>query len=97
MWSYSFSGNTLAKSKQKNKVITNENTSYERKRCGTWVAQLVEHPIPDFGSGCDLLVDEFKAQVGLCADSMEPAWDSLSSPLSLLLPRLHSLSQNKET
>ena len=37
----------------------------------------------DFGSGHDLMVREFKPHVRLCAGSAEPAWDSLSLPLSL--------------
>ena len=38
----------------------------------------------DFGSGHDLTVCVFKPHVGLCADSAEPVWDSLSSSLSAL-------------
>ena len=57
---------------------------------GTWMAQSVEHPTLDFGSGHGLMVCEFEPHVGLCADSGEPAWDSLSAPL--LLVRTHSLS-----
>ena len=53
---------------------------------------------PDFCSGHELTAHEIEPYVGLCADSKEPAWDSLS-PLSLPLPHLHidtsSLSQNK--
>ena len=56
---------------------------------GAWVAQLAKHLTLDFGSGHDLMVREFKPQTGLCADSVEPAWDSLSPSLSLLT---HSLS-----
>ena len=41
---------------------------------------------PDFCSGHELTACEIEPHVGLCADSKEPAWDSLS-PLSL--------SQNK--
>ena len=41
---------------------------------GTWVAQLVKHPTLDVGSSGDLLVRESKPQVGLYADSTEPAW-----------------------
>ena len=37
------------------------------------VAQSVEHPTVDFGSGHDLTVGEIEPHVGLCADSMEPA------------------------
>ena len=36
----------------------------------------------DFGSGRDLMVREMEPHVGLCADSAEPAWNSLSSSLS---------------
>ena len=41
----------------------------------------------DFGSGHDLMVCEFgphiEPSIGLCADSAEPAWDSLSRFLAL--------------
>ena len=43
-----------------------------------WVAQLVEHPTLDFGSGHDLTVREFEPNIRLCAYRTEPAWDSLS-------------------
>ena len=46
----------------------------------------------DFGSGHDLTVHEMEPQVGLCADGVEPAWDSLSVSLSLSL----SLSVKKK-
>ena len=55
----------------------------------------VEHPTPDFRSGHDLIVCEFEPHVGLCADSVEPVWDSLSLSLSLPLSASLSLSQNK--
>ena len=45
---------------------------------GTWVAQVIRRPPLGFGSDHDLVVPEFKPQVGLCADGAEPAWDSLS-------------------
>ena len=48
---------------------------------GAGVAQSVECLTLDFGSGHDLTAHEFKPCVGLCTDSMEPAWDFLS-PLS---------------
>ena len=48
---------------------------------GTQEAQLVECVILDFGSGRDLMVREFDSYVGLCTDSTEPAWESLSLPL----------------
>ena len=61
------------------------------------MAQPVKGLTLDFGSGHDLTVCEFKAHLGLCADNAEPAWDSLSLPLSLPLPcsLCLSLSQNK--
>ena len=66
---------------------------------GAWVAQLVKSPTLDFDSGHELMVCEFKLRIGLCADSVETAWDSLSLPPSLpLLCALSfslSLSQNK--
>ena len=49
---------------------------------GTWVAQSVEHLAVDFSSGHGLMVCEFEPHVGPCTDSVEPAWDSLSLPLS---------------
>ena len=71
---------------------------------GAWVAQPVKHLILDFGSGHDLTVRGLEPHVRLCADSVEPAWDSLSvslSALSLCPLRAHahakacSLSRNK--
>ena len=35
-----------------------------------------------FGSGHDLMVLEIKTCIGLCTDSAEPAWDSLSFSVS---------------
>ena len=53
----------------------------------------------DFESGRDLTVHEFRPRVGVCIDSMEPAWDSLSASLLLMDARSLSLSLkiNKET
>ena len=48
------------------------------------MAQLVKRPTLGFSSGHDLTVHEFEPRTGLCADSVEPAWDSLSLPLHLL-------------
>ena len=48
---------------------------------GACVAQLAKHPTLDFGSSQDLIVHEIKPQVGLCTDSVETAWDSLSPSL----------------
>ena len=56
------------------------------------MAQLVKHQTLDFGSGHDLTVCGIKLCIGFCADSVEPAWDSL---LSLPLPdhvHIHILS-----
>ena len=58
----------------------------------TWVAQLNKLPTLDFGSGHDLTACEIKPNVRFHADTTEPAWDSLFSSLSLLLPLLHSFS-----
>ena len=55
---------------------------------GTWVVQSVEHSTLDFGSGPGLKVGEIKPSVRLCTDSVKPAWDSLSPPLSVPLPLL---------
>ena len=67
---------------------------------GMCVAQSVKRPTLDFGSGHDLTVcGIIEPGVELCANSAEPAWDSLSPPLSLPLPSWHActltLSQNK--
>ena len=69
------------------------------KAWGAWMAQLVKRPTLNFGSGQDLTVPEFQSYVGLCADSVESAWDSLSLSLSLSLsappPLMLSLPINK--
>ena len=56
---------------------------------GAWVAQSVKCPTLDFGSGHDLMVDGIEPRIGLSADSVEPAWDSLSPSLSAPLPLMH--------
>ena len=62
----------------------------------TWVAQSVKRLTLDFGSGQDLTVHEIESCIGLCSGSTDPAWDSLSVPLSLPLPMLmFSLSLSK--
>ena len=58
------------------------------------MARLIKHPFLDFGSGYDLLVGEFEPHTELCDDSSEPAWDSLSAPLSL--PFIFSLKTNNK-
>ena len=51
---------------------------------------------PDLSLGHDLMVREIEPCIGLCADSMEPAWDSLpffaSPPLPPPAPHALSLS-----
>ena len=59
------------------------------------MAQLVKCATLDFSSGHDLTFGEFKPRVGLCSDSVEPAWDSVSLSLSLPLPCLLSISLSK--
>ena len=49
---------------------------------GAWAAQSAKRPTLGFVSGHDLTVRGFEPRVGLCADSVEPAWDSLSPSLS---------------
>ena len=45
------------------------------------MSQSVKHLTLDFGLGHDLMVHETEPHVRLCADSMEPAWDSLTPSL----------------
>ena len=61
-------------------------------RWGTWVTQSVKHLTLDFLSGHDLVVHEFKSGLRLQTDSAEPAWDSLSSSLSVPPPLTLSFS-----
>ena len=58
-----------------------------------WVAQPVEHLTLDCSSGHDLRVCEFEPGIRFCTSSVEPAWDSLSLPLSA--PPLLVLSLSK--
>ena len=59
------------------------------------MAQSVELLTLDFGSGHDLTGCELESRIQLCADSAEPAWDSLS-PSLFVLPLLRlSLSLSK--
>ena len=59
------------------------------------MAQSVARLTRDFGSGHDLTVCEFESHIGLCADSAQPAWDSLSLPLSPPSSLAHSLSLSR--
>ena len=56
------------------------------------MVQPVKRPTLDFSSGHDLTVHEFEPHIGLCADSVEPAWDSPFLSLSVPLPLMLSLS-----
>ena len=67
-----------------------EGSSKGRTSERVWVAQLVKRLTLGFGSGQNLMVREIKPCTGLCADSVKPAWDSLSPFLSA--PHLLSLS-----
>ena len=68
--------------------------SYSKINWGPWVTQLVKCLTLDFSSSHDLKVCGIKPRVGLCADSVEPAWDFLSPSLFVppLLMCAHSLS-----
>ena len=59
------------------------------------MAQSVKRLTLDFGSGHDLMVCEIERHVGLCADSSEPAWHSLSLPLLCPSLRLSLFLKNK--
>ena len=65
------------------------------------MAQLVKRLTPDFFSSHDLTVGGMEPCVRLCADSMKPAWDSLSLSTSPQLAHMgacaHTPSQNKQT
>ena len=62
---------------------------------GAWVARSVTRQTLGFGSGHDLTVREFKPRTGLCAGSVEPAWDPLSPSLSVPFPHSLALKINK--
>ena len=57
------------------------------------MAQSVKCPTLDMGSGRDLAVGEMEPRVGLCADSVDPAWDFLTLVLALSLSLCHSPSR----
>ena len=62
-----------------------------------WGALLVEHLTLDLGLGHDLTVRGIEPRIWLCADSVEPAWGSISpsGPLSCSCSPSFSHSQNK--
>ena len=49
---------------------------------GAWAAQSAERLTFGFRSGHDLTIGGFEPHIRPCTDSVEPAWDSLSLPLS---------------
>ena len=59
------------------------------------MVQSIKCTTPGFGSGHDLMVCEFEPHVGFHVDSVEFAWDFLSSSLSLCAPPEHVLKINK--
>ena len=62
-----------------------------------WVAQSVKHPTLGFGSGLNLMAGGIKPRTGLCADSTDPASDSLSPSLFVPPIFMHTLSLSKQT
>ena len=58
------------------------------------MAQSLKHLTLGFGSGQKLMVCGFEPHVGLCADSVEPAWNALSpsAPPQLVLKLMLMLS-----
>ena len=58
------------------------------------MAQSVERPPLGFRSDHDLTAREIEPDIGLRADSVEPAWDSLSPSLSA--PPLLALSLSQK-
>ena len=64
-----------------------------KKRRGAWGVQSVEYPTLDFGSGYDPTVCGIKSCMGLCADSIEPAWVSLLLSLPVHCTGILSLSK----
>ena len=59
------------------------------------MAQSVKHLTLDFSSGHDLEVRGIEPHVGLCADGIEPAWDSFFASLCPSLACACTLSLSK--
>ena len=51
------------------------------------MAQSVEYTTPDFGSGHDLMVHEFKPRVKLCADSAISIIVRAEEPVIIMNPK----------
>ena len=64
-----------------------QHPSWKPQTQGTWVAQSGKCPTLDVGSGHELMIHGFEPRIGFYADSVEPAWDSLSL-LSFSVPPL---------
>ena len=73
----------------------------KKKVRDAWVVQSVKFPTLDFSLVHDLIVGEIEPLTGLCTDSLESAWDSLSPSLSAPLPLMYmcslSLPLSKQT
>ena len=63
---------------------------------GAWVARSVKRLTLGFNSGHDFTVGEFEPHAGLCADNIEPAWDSLSAPPWLALSLSQKINKHKK-
>ena len=63
------------------KLLSSTETLEDTTTRGPWMAQLVKHLTRDFSSGLDLVVHEFEPHIRLCADGVQPAWDSVSPSL----------------
>ena len=61
-----------------------------------WMAQSLKCLTLDFHSDHDITVREFGLRIRPCADSLDPAWDSLSLSLSTPPLLVLSLSQKKK-
>ena len=59
---------------------------------GAWASQSVKCPALDVSSGHDLMARETEPHNELCADSVEPAWDSLSLSAPPLHTHMHAFS-----
>ena len=67
------------------------------ERLGGSVGEAGKRLTLGFGSGHHLKDRGILPHIGLCADSVEPTWDSLSLPLFLPLPCSHALTRLTHT
>ena len=76
---------------------------FPESQSGLWLLERenreesVKRPTLDLSSGHDLTIHEFEPHVGLSAESVESAWDSLSLPLpySVSLSKINKLKKLK--